>query len=213
MHRHRSGSLKSLVIALLAVAMLAPAGAPAAFFTSAPPQTVTEGEGPYTWAFESDAPGTMWGNVTWKLSTESEWHTCGGPAGVVTLEGLGIGTYWVEIADEVDLAFAGDSAGVPPFTRCTEPHSPAPGPLHPVSLAAVTVVAPPLSFATATTTVTVVDAPGCPEVRSKRAGLKAPVELDRRRLRGAASSAEAEHWRGRLARLEAALRKTRTECR
>src|SRR4051812_18356440 len=117
---------RHLVIAILAVSMLVPAGASAAVFTTAPPQTVTEGEGPLIWAFESDAPGTMWGNVTWKVSTESEWHTCGGPAGAVTLEGLGTGTYWVEIADEVDLAFAGAAAGESPFTRCTETHSPAP---------------------------------------------------------------------------------------
>jgi len=154
------------VIAVLVVSMLVPAGASAAVFTTAPPQTVTEGGDSLTWAFASDAPGTTWGNVTWKASTEAEWHTCGGPAGVVTLEGLGAGTYWVEIADEVDLAFAGGAAGEPPFTRCSEPHSPAPGPLHPVSLAAVTVVPPPFP-ATATTTVTVVDPPRCKKVRSK----------------------------------------------
>ncbi len=163
---------KSLAIALLVVSMLVPAGASAAVFTTAPPQTVTEGAGPITWAFESDAPGTMWGNVTWKVSTESEWHTCGGPAGAVTLDGLGAGTYWVEIADEVDLAFAEAPAGEPPFTRCTEPHSPAPGPLQPVTLAAVTVVAPPLSPATATTTVTVVNPPHCRKARPKHAGSK-----------------------------------------
>jgi hypothetical protein len=168
MNRHRGRSLKSLVIALLVASTLAPAGASAAVFTTAPPQTMTEDAGPITWAFASDAPGTMWGNVTWKVSTESEWHTCGGPTGAVTLEGLGPGTYWVEIADEVDLGIAGDSAGEAPFTRCTEPHSPAPGPLQPVTLVAVTVVLPP-SSPTATTTVTVVEPPRCRKARARRA--------------------------------------------
>jgi hypothetical protein len=181
MYRHRWSALRLLVIALLAVSMLAPGGASAAVFTAAPPQTVSEDEGPITWAFATDAPGTMWGNVTWKVSTEPEWHTCGGPTGTVTLEGLGAGTYWVEVADEVDLAFAGNSAGEAPFTRCTEPHSPAPGPLQPVSLAAVTVVPPPFPT-TATTTVTVVDRRRCREARAKRAGSK-PAPRHGRKIR------------------------------
>ena len=164
--------------------MLAPTGASAAVFTTTPPQTVTAGAGPITWAFESDAPGTMWGNVTWKVSTEPEWHVCGGPGGTVTLEGLDPGTYWVEIADEVDPGFAGP-VPTPPFTRCTESHSPAPGPLQPVSLAAVTVLAPPLGPPTATTTVTVVDPPRCRKVRhghkgsGSRSGRRGPAHLCR----------------------------------
>lgn len=150
---------------LLASAAL-PGGASAAVFTATPTDMVSEGSGPITWAFESDAPGTMWGNVTWKLSTEPEWHMCGGPSGVVTVDNLGAGTYWVEIADEVDLGFAGESAGAEPFARCSESHSPALGPLHPVTLDAVTVVPLPAGPATATTTV-IVRGPRCRKPHSR----------------------------------------------
>jgi hypothetical protein len=150
---------------LLASALL-PSGAAGAVFTATPPETVSEGSGLLTWTFAGDAPGTIWGDVTWKVSTEAEWHMCGGPAGVVTLEGLAAGTYWVEIADEVDPALAGDSAGSSPFDRCTESHSPALGPLRPVTLAAVTVLPRPAGPATATTTVNVVG-PRCRKPRPR----------------------------------------------
>ena len=167
-----------MVTVLLLASAALPCGASAAVFTTTPPATMVEGTGPITWAFESDAPGTMWGNVTWKVSTEPEWHMCGGPNGGVTLDGPGVGTYWVEIADEVDLGFAGEAAGAEPFARCSESHSPALGPLHPLTLDAVTVVPRPAGGANATTTV-IVRGPRCPKAHRRRA----PVPAHRHRSR------------------------------
>lgn len=195
----------SVLISLLVAVSVPASGATAAVFTSTPPETVTEGEGPVGWAFESDAPGTMWGRVTWKVSTEPEWNMCGGSSGTVTLEGLAAGTYWVEIADEVDLAFAGESLAVAPFARCSEPHSPAPGPLHPVTLSTVTVVPQIVLTPTAAGTVVAVPAAGPPESsrlclagRQERREAKASIRRDLRRLRDATTKAGRDHWRGRL---------------
>jgi hypothetical protein len=195
----------SVVISLLVAVSVPASGATAAVFTSIPPETLTEGEGPVGWAFESDAPGTMWGGVTWKVSTEPEWHMCGGLSGTVTLEGLAAGTYWVEIADEIDLGFAGESSSVTPFTRCSEPHLPALGPLHPVTLSTVAVLPRIVVSPTATDTVVAIPAarpPGssrlCRVGRQERRETRAAIRRDLRRLRDATTKAERDRWRRRL---------------
>jgi hypothetical protein len=192
--RLRRSSISALASVALA-ALVAEPNATAATFTATPAPTVVEGGGPLNWAFVSDAPGTMWGDVTWRASTEPEWHMCGGPSGEVTLEGLAPGTYWVEIADEVDLAFAGEALGLPPFDRCSVIHSPALGPLHPVTLAATVVVAPPppppeptppasstMSATSATTTTTVVAATPPPRrhchAHHRRRGTELPFSME-----------------------------------
>lgn len=209
----------SFLVSLLVGVLASGPGASAAVFTSTPPETVTEGEGPATWAFGTDAPGTMWGDVTWRVSTEPEWHMCGGPTGAVTLEGLTAGTYWVEIADEVDLAFAGESLGVPPFTRCSQPQPAALGPLHPVSLSVVTVVPRLVVSPTVPTTLVVGPAPRssgpsrrCDAVRRRQGELEAAVGVDLRRMRRATTSARRDRWRGRLALDRSALRAARGSC-
>lgn len=208
------------LVVLLVAAFFAPgSGASAAVFTSNPPETVTEGEGPVTWAFGSDAPGSMWGDVTWRVSTESEWHMCGGPTNAVTLEGLTAGTYWVEIADEVDLAFAGESLGVPPFTRCSEPQSPALGPLHPVAVSVTTVVPQLVVSPTVPATVVVGPAPRssgalrrCDAARRRQSQMERAVGDDLLRMRRAKTSARRDRWRNRLALDRAALRQARGAC-
>jgi len=186
-------------------AATAPA-ASAAVFLSTPPAAVVEGEGPLVWTFASDAPGTMWGAVTWRLSTESEWRMCGGAQGSVTLAAPAPGSYWVEIADEVDLAFAGGSLGTAPFTRCSEPHHPALGPLQPVELSTVTVVPPATvvgaNAASTTTTVSVVE---CRADLGRRERLRGAIRMDRHRLRSARRGTR-RRLRRRLARDEAELR-------
>jgi hypothetical protein len=214
----RRSVVSFLVSLLAAAAVTSGSGASAAVFSSTPPAIVTEGEGPITWAFDSDAPGTMWGHVTWRVSTEPEWHMCGGPSGAVTLEGLTAGTYWVEIADEVDLAFAGESLGVAPFTRCSQPQPAALGPLHPVALSVVTVV-PQLVVSPAPTTIVVDPAPRpsgasrrCDAVRRRQSELEMAFGVDMRRMRRATTSARRDRWRTRLALDRSALRAARGAC-
>lgn len=207
----------SVVISFLVAASVPAPGAAAAIFTSAPPETITEGEGAIGWSFESDAPGTMWAGVTWKVSTEPEWHMCGGPSGTVTLEGLTAGTYWVEIADEVDLRFAGEASDLAPFTRCSEPHFPALGSLRPVTLSAITVVAQLVVSPTATATETVVavpaaSSPGSSRRCRERRVSKAAIRVDLRRLGDATTRAERDRWRRRLINDKDSLRAARASC-
>jgi hypothetical protein len=207
---------KSAGIAAIAIgsmlAAAAPATSSAATFTASPPEFVTEGEGPLVWSFASDEPGTAWGAVTWKVSTEPEWHMCGGPAGSVVLEGMPAGQYWVEIADEVVPGLAGPALREPPFTRCSEPHLPALGPLHPVTLAAVTVTAPIVVTPTAGVSVSAVapsQGSSCAVTSFRRRRALAMVEADRRSLDRATRAEARRTLRVRLARDQARLRRAR----
>jgi hypothetical protein len=217
--------LATVVAALLMTAL----GPSAATFTSTPPPRITAPTGPLTWTFESDGSGTPWDHVTWKVSTEPEWQMCGGPSGTVTLEGLAPGTYWVEIADEIDLAYAGESLELPPFDRCSEPHSPALGPLHPVTLSSTVVAQPtpaelestaaPTPAATATTTVLVSPGPKsteaaarCPARYPKWRKTRAAIRADHRRLLDSVTAAERTRSRRRLALDRSTLRELHRPC-
>ncbi len=222
-------SSASVLASVAAAALMAGPEASAAIFTTTPPPTVAAGGGPLTWTFASDAPATPWDHVTWKVSTEPEWHMCGGPSGTVTLENLTPGTYWVEIADEVDLAFAAESLHLAPFDRCSEPHFPTLGPLHPVTLAATVVVEPPTAATeptaspspTATTTTTVLVSPGprsieaaalCRAQHPKWKKTKAAIRADRRRLLRAITATERSRSRHRLLADRTELRELRRTC-
>ena len=186
--------------------------ASAAVFVSTPPElTTTNGAGPFTWTFETDAPGTMWGFVSWRVSNEPYWHTCeAGSFKTLTLSNLAIGAYTVEIADEINDATAGSSLYSPPWNRCSESHNPPQGPGHPVSTSTLSVVAssvvmPPVSTPPATPTSPAPIVPTTPAVQScqtakaQRQKLIAAVRVDHRRLKHSKTKAQRARWRTRLA--------------
>jgi hypothetical protein len=90
-----------IIAAAMLGALALAAQAAAATFTMTPVPQTTNGAGPFTWSFVSNG-NQAYSWVAYKLSTEAYWHRCV-PNGVVTLENLPIGTYSIEVTDDVDL--------------------------------------------------------------------------------------------------------------
>jgi hypothetical protein len=88
-------------VAVVALFLAVATSAAGANFTQTPPAQTTDGAGPFTWSFVSDGTHAYsW--VAYKLSTETEWHRCVAN-GAVTIENLPVGTYSIEITNDVDL--------------------------------------------------------------------------------------------------------------
>lgn len=197
----------------------------AASFTSAPPATTTNGAGPFTWSFRSDAqPESAYSWVAYKLSTESSWHRCT-PTEVVSLEDLPVGTYSIEISDDLNSwNWAGRGLGATANQECHEAEPP-PGFIRRASsfsvIAPPPVVTPPPTVApsqptttaptttpptTSPTTVAPTVTPSCKRVARERGRLVVAIRVDSRRLKHSESVMEERAWRKRLAADKSRLR-------
>jgi hypothetical protein len=91
----------AISLAVIASFLAVVTSADAATLTQTPPAQVTDGAGPFTWSFVSDGTHAYsW--VAYRLSTETGWHRCVAN-GMVTIENLPVGTYSIEITNDVDL--------------------------------------------------------------------------------------------------------------
>lgn len=144
-------------LVVVAVFLAVATSAAGAIFTQAPPAQTTDGAGPFTWTFVSDGEHAYsW--VAYKLSTESDWHRCVAK-GVVTIEDLPVGTYSIEISNDVDLEDwaargLGNSLDAQACHMSPPPDSPYARRVSSFSVIAPTVITPPTTPVTVPTSPT-----------------------------------------------------------
>jgi hypothetical protein len=219
------------VVATAAFVAFSASSASAATFTLTPSPTTTNGAGPFTWSFHADAePGSAYSWLAYKLSTEPYWHRCTQKE-VVTIENLPIGTYSLEISDDINLDnFNSRGLYNSGFTQpCKE--SPPPESTFARRISTFSVIAPPaLPVITPPTTPTTTPAtpvpspspdpvaparpsaperPSCKKVKHERTKLIVAVRVAHRRLKHAITKAERARWRRYLAADKARLRALR----
>jgi hypothetical protein len=208
-----------------AIVLLSTSGARAATFTLVPPPTTTSGAGPFTWSFRADAEaGSAYSWLAYKLSTEPYWHRCTRTE-VVTIQNLPVGTYSLEISDDVNLDnFNARGLYNSGFTQpCKE--SPPPESTFARRVSTFSVIAPPVVTMPPTVSPTQPTIPvtpaapttapsasptvpdtSCKAVAKERGKLIVAIRVDHRRLKHSSSDRERRAWLRHLTADKSALR-------